>query len=110
LNTSSVPDGLDHGISEAESRRTLLLDDAGKIELLEGLFGELVVDMQRGNDAIGNYASSKTPLSGLGHPSIEDQLYLFGPTDIQVFADYIFKEDSPADGAIQNLGRGEFDL
>src|ERR1700730_145957 len=66
--------------------------------------------MQGGDDAIGDYPGAETTGSGFGDPTIKDQLYLFGPPDIQVLADYILEENSPADRTIQNLGEGQFDL
>lgn len=39
-NQQRIPDSLHHRIGEPESRSTLVIQDAGKIELLERLFGD----------------------------------------------------------------------
>ena len=49
---------------------------------------------------IGDDAGFGNACSGLGHPSIKDQLDLFGPADIQIFPNHILEEDPSADGAI----------
>ena len=70
----------------------------------------LIVDVQRGNHAIRDDPSAKAAGSGFGHSSVEDQLDLLGPADIQVFAYDILKEDPAADRTVQNLGQGQLDL
>src|ERR1051326_7074194 len=70
----------------------------------------LIVDVQRGNHAIRDDPSAKAAGSGFGHSSIEDQLDLLGPADIQIFTYHIPKEDPAADGAVKNRGQGQLDL
>jgi hypothetical protein len=60
----------------------------------------LVVDVQGGNHAIGDHAGAETAGSGLDDLTVKDQLYLFGPPDIQVLADDILEENAPADRTI----------
>ena len=69
-----------------------------------------VVDVQGGHDAIGNDAGAKQAGRGLGNPAVKDQLHLFGPADIEVFANHFFKEDAAGERSVENLGEGEFDL
>ena len=70
----------------------------------------LIVDVQRGNHAIGNDPSAETPGSGFGHAPIEDQLDLLGTADIQVFANHILEENPAADRTVQHLSQGQLDL
>jgi hypothetical protein len=72
--------------------------------------GTLIVDVQRGNYSIGNYACAKATWSGFGHPTVEDQLYLFGPANIQIFPNHILEENPSANWPIQDLRQGQFDL
>jgi len=72
--------------------------------------GALVVDVQGWNDAIGDDTGPETAGCGFGHSAVEDELYLFGAADVQVFADHILEEDPATDGTIQHLGQGQFDL
>ena len=72
--------------------------------------GCFVVDVQRGNDSIGDDASTKRAGGSLGDPTIKDQLHLFGTTDVQVFTDDFFKENAAAYWRIQNLREGKFEL
>ena len=41
---------------------------------------------------------------------LEDELYVVGTTQIEVFANDFFKEDTAAQGTIQNLGQGKLGL
>ena len=70
----------------------------------------LIVNVHGWNDAIGDDAGPKTTKSAFGHSAVEDQLYLFGSADVQVFADHILEEDPAADGTIPHLDQGKFDL
>ena len=45
-----------------------------------------------------------------GDPTVEDQLHLLGPADVQVFANYFLEENPPADRPVKHLGEREFDL
>ena len=72
--------------------------------------GSFVVDVQRGDHAIGDDPGTKYAGSGLDDGAVNDELYLFGATNVQVFSDHIFKEDVPAHRLIQNLGEGKFEL
>jgi hypothetical protein len=62
--------------------------------------GPFVVDVQGWDYAVGDHTGAEFPGSGFGHSSIEYQLYLFGPADVQVFPSDILEEDPPTDGAI----------
>jgi hypothetical protein len=44
------------------------------------------------NDTIGNDVGSKAAVSGLGDLPIEDQLYLCGPANVQIFPNHVFEE------------------
>src|SRR5208337_2527107 len=72
--------------------------------------GPFVVHMQRGHHAVGDDAGAKRARGTLGDPASEDELYLFGPADVEVFSNHFFKEDATRQGSIQNLSKGEFDL
>lgn len=52
----------------------------------------------------------KRPGVVLVHSTVEDQLHLTGPADVQVFADYLLEEHSACYGPLQNLGQGELRL
>src|SRR5215831_3136423 len=58
----------------------------------------LIVNVHGWNDAIGDDAGPKTTGSAFGHSAVEDQLYLFGSADVQVFADHILEEDPALTG------------
>src|SRR3989304_2166935 len=51
-----------------------------------------VIDMQSRGHSLGNDASAKAARCGLGDPTLKDQLYLLGSTQVQVIADGLFKE------------------
>lgn len=68
--------------------------------------GAFVIDVQRRNHAIGNHPRAKWSGSALSDPTLEDQLNFFRTTDIEVFANHLFKENPAADGPVQNLSEG----
>ena len=70
----------------------------------------LVIDVQRGNHAVGYHPGAELAGCPAVDPTIEDQLHLARPSDIQILADDFLEEDSPADGAVQHLGQRELDL
>ena len=70
----------------------------------------LVVDVQRGDHAVGDHSRTKLARSATGDPAIENQLHLIGPSDIQVLANHFFEEDASADRAVQDLGQRELRL
>jgi hypothetical protein len=66
--------------------------------------------VQGGDDSIGDDAGPKWARRRLRNPTIKDELYLFGATNVQIFSDHFFKEDAAADWLIQNLSEGKFEL
>ena len=72
--------------------------------------GAFVVDVQGGHDAVGDDAGAKQAGRALADPTIKDELHLFRPADIEVFANHFFKEDAAGERSVENLGEGEFDL
>ena len=62
-----------------------------------------VVDVQRWNDTVGDHAGAERPRRSLCYPSVENELYLFGATDIEVLANDLFEEDAAADSPVQHL-------
>ena len=46
----------------------------------------------------------KGPGVALVDATVEDQLYLFGPSQIEIFSDYLLEEHPAAHLAVQHLG------
>ena len=61
--------------------------------------GAFVVDVQGGDDALGEHPRAKTARSPLTDAPLEDQLHLVWRPEVQVLADHLLEEDPPADGA-----------
>ena len=70
----------------------------------------LVVDVQRGNHALGDDAGAKPPRGAPGDAPLEDQLHLIGPADIEVLANHFLEEHPAGDGPVQHLGERELRL
>ena len=63
----------------------------------------LVIDMQRGDDALGNDTGTESTRRAAVDLAIEDQADLARATDVQVLADHLLEEDAPRHRVIQNL-------
>ena len=72
--------------------------------------GLLVVDVQRGHDPLGQDARAEAPRRAARDASIEDQLHLIGPADVEILADDLFEETAPGERPIEDLGQGELGL
>ena len=72
--------------------------------------GFLVLDVQRGHDALGQHARAEAPRRATGDAPIEDQLHLIGTTDVEILADDFFEEAAPGEWPIKDLGQGELGL
>jgi hypothetical protein len=72
--------------------------------------GVLVIDMQRGNHPVSNYASAEAAGRGLIHATIKDQLHLTGPADIEILTDHFLEEHAAGDWPVQNLSQRELRL
>ena len=70
----------------------------------------LVVDVQRGHDAMGDDAGPKRTGSGLGDPAGEDHLDPVRTAEIEILADDLFEEDSPRNRSVQDLGQRKLGL
>ena len=70
----------------------------------------LVVNVERRNHAAGDHASPEHAGRALRHPSFEDQLHLLRSTHIQIFTNYLLKEDATADRPVQHLRERKLDL
>ena len=70
----------------------------------------LVVDVQRWFHAFGDHAGPKRPRRGLVDPSLEGQLDVIRPADIQILANDFLEEHAPGLWPIQALGHGRLGL
>src|SRR4249920_1104993 len=70
----------------------------------------LIVDMQRGNDAIRDDAGTEPPWGAAVDPAVEDQAHLARPTNVQILADHLFEEDASRHGLVEHLGERELRL
>lgn len=61
-------------------------------------------------DAVGEDAGGEFAGGAPGDGTLEDQLDAVGATQIEVFADDFLKELAAMDGAVEDLGEGEFQL
>jgi hypothetical protein len=61
-------------------------------------------------DALGEDAGGEFAGGAPGDGTLEDQLDAVGATQIEVFADDFLKELAAMDGAVEDLGEGEFHL
>jgi hypothetical protein len=56
--------------------------------------GVLVVEVERGGDALGHDAGAHPSRGSAGDAALEDQLDFLGTTEIEIFADHLFEEDA----------------
>ena len=70
----------------------------------------LVIDVQRGHDAVGDDAGAKPTRRAADHLAVEHETHLAGPADIEVLADHLLEEDAPGHRLIENLGERELGL
>ena len=70
----------------------------------------LVIDVQRGNNAVGYDAGAKRPGGTSGYPAIEDRLNLFGTAGIEIFANHVLEKDPSADWPVKYLSKRKLDL
>src|SRR5262249_9830665 len=69
-----------------------------------------VVDVQRWGNSLGHYPRSEPPRCALVDRTLENQLYVVGTANVQVFTDDFLKEDAAGERSVQDLGKGEFHL
>ena len=72
--------------------------------------GLLVVDVEGGDDALGEHPGSKASWRLTADTSLEDQGDLVGTPEIEVVTDHLLEEDPPAEGPVEGLGQGELGL
>ena len=70
----------------------------------------LVVDVQRGHDALCDDAGAELAGGAAGDLALEDQADLGGTADIEVLADDLLEEDTPGHRLIEHLGERELGL
>src|SRR6516225_10484001 len=66
--------------------------------------GALVVDVQRGRDPFGDHPGAKGARGRLGDATLKDELHLVRTPQIQVLADHLLKEETTAQGSVEDLG------
>src|SRR5438874_7729067 len=72
--------------------------------------GVLVVDVQRGDDPVGDHAGAEASRCRLGDPTSKEELNLLGAADVEVLADDLFEEDAAVDRTVEHLGERELGL
>src|SRR6202047_3703725 len=70
----------------------------------------LVVDVQRGNHAVGDDAGTESAWCAPAYLAVEHQAHLAGPADIEVLTDHPLEEDAPGHRLIEHLGERELGL
>ena len=70
----------------------------------------LVVDIERGRDALGDHAGAKAAWRLLGHPPLEDELDLIGTAEVEVLANDLVEEDPTGHGPVEHLREAELGL
>ncbi len=71
----------------------------------------LVVDVQGGDDALGDHPAPKLARGPVAHTPVEDQLLdLARPPEIQVLADHLFQEDPTRHRTVEYLGQRKLRL
>src|SRR5262245_30199012 len=69
-----------------------------------------VVDVQRWCYPLGDHASAEPPWCLFGDPSLEDQLHVIRPADVEVLADHLLKEHTAGVWPVEHLGQRELGL
>ena len=72
--------------------------------------GVLVVDVQRGRDALGYHAGSVPRGGAFVDASVEDQLHVVGTSQVDVLPDDLLEQHPPLDGPVEDLGQRELRL
>ncbi len=72
--------------------------------------GLFVVDVERGDHAVGEDAGAELARGPAGDAAIENQLHLIGATDIEILPNHFFEETAAGLGAIEDLGQRKFGL
>ena len=72
--------------------------------------GFLVLDVQRGHDALGQHAGAEAPGRAARDAPIEDQLHLIGTAEVEILADDLFEETAAGQRPIEDLGQRELGL
>ena len=72
--------------------------------------GRFVLHVQRRHAPLGQHARAEPTGRAARDPTIEDQLHLIGPADVEILADDLFEEAAPGDGTIKDLGQRELGL
>ncbi len=65
----------------------------------------LVVDVQGGDDPLGDHPAPKPARRPAGHAPVEDQLHLARPPEVEVLADHLFEEDPTRQRTVEHLGQ-----
>src|SRR5436190_19853855 len=72
--------------------------------------GLFVVDVERGDHAVGEDPSAELARGPAGDAAMENQLHLIGATDIEILPNHFFEETAAGLGAIEDLGQRKFGL
>jgi len=84
LADAKVPGVVDGGLGAESAALLVILLNAGA----------LIVQVERGGDTLGDHPGPELPRGSLSHPAGKDQLHLVGPSQVQVLADHLLKEDT----------------
>ena len=70
----------------------------------------LIFDVQAGMHSILDHAGAKLSWSSLGHPPPKDQLHTLQPSQIQIVANDLFEELTPAQRTVEDLCQADLHL
>src|SRR5436190_2270546 len=72
--------------------------------------GFFVVDVERGDHAVGEDPGAELARGPAGDAAMENQLHLIGPADVEILADDFLEETATGVGAIEHLRQRKFGL
>ena len=72
--------------------------------------GALVIDVERGCDALGEDAGAHASRGAAGNAAIKDELDLIGPAAIEVLADHLFEKQPAVHRAVEHLSQRKLGL
>jgi hypothetical protein len=70
----------------------------------------LVIDVERGHDAVGDHARAETSGGSSADAAVEEELDLARAPDVEILADHLLEEDPSDHRLVEHLGQREFGL
>src|SRR5882724_3242752 len=70
----------------------------------------LVIDVERGGDALGDHARAKASRGALGDPAVEDQLHLSRIAEVEILMNHLLEEGPASQRPVHYLRQSEFSL